>query len=256
MSESARIMLGRAGLAAGIIVLWQGLSGTLFDSFWLSRPSSIAAYIWRDLHGGRLLSDLSLTARETVMGYAIGALAGLAFGMLIAQSERVALILRPFILAIDGVPRIALAPIFILWFGVAVMSKVLLAALMTFMLVFLNTYEGVRGSDPELRNVAKVLGASRWQVFWHVTLPNASPWILSGLRIAIPQSLAATVVAEFIASTGGMGYWIMQTTSGLNTAGTMAGVVILMVAVILLNVVLDAIERRVLRWRPRMSGPK
>jgi len=248
-----KIWVGRIAVALGILVLWQFLP---IDSFWLSRPSSIAAYIWSQLAAGPLLSDLGLTARETATGYVAGAIVGLLFGVAIAQSERAAMILRPFILAIDGVPRIALAPIFILWFGISFLSKVYLAGLMTFMLVFLNTYEGVRASDPELRNVARVLGASRWQLFWQVTLPNASPWIISGLRIAIPQALAATVVAEFIASTGGMGYFIMQTTSSLNTTGTMSGIVILMLIVVALNFILDAIERRVLRWRPKVRSAK
>jgi len=253
VNETSRIWIGRVAVAAGIILLWQFLP---IDSFWLSTPAKIAAYIGDELQHGKLLADLGLTARETATGYVGGAILGLLFGVAIAQSERAAMILRPFILAIDGVPRIALAPIFILWFGISFLSKVYLAGLMTFMLVFLNAYEGVRASDPDLRNVARVLGASRWQMFWQVTLPNASPWIISGLRIAIPQALAATVVAEFIASTGGMGYFIMQANSALNTTGTMAGIVILMIIVVVLNFILDAIERRVLRWRPRVRGAK
>lgn len=253
MSESSKIWAGRAGVALFIIVAWQFAP---IDPFWFSTPSKIAAFTGNELQHGKLLADLGLTARETATGYVFGGIIGLLFGVVIAQSERAAMILRPFILAIDGVPRIALAPIFILWFGISFLSKVYLAGLMTFMLVFLNTYEGVRASDPELRNVARVLGASRWQLFWQVTLPNASPWIISGLRIAIPQALAATVVAEFIASTGGMGYFIMQTTSGLNTTGTMAGIVILMIIVVLLNFILDAIERQVLRWRPKIRSAK
>jgi len=253
MSDSGKIWAGRSGVALAIILLWQFAP---IDPFWFSTPSKIVVYIGDQLQHGKLLADLALTARETATGYVIGGIVGLLFGVAIAQSELAAMILRPFIIAIDGVPRIALAPIFILWFGISFRSKVYLAGLMTFMLVFLNTYEGVRASDPELRNVARVLGASRWQLFWHVTLPNASPWIISGLRIAIPQALASTVVAEFIASTGGMGFFIMQTTSGLNTTGTMAGIVILMIIVVLLNFMLDAIERQVLRWRPKVRSAK
>lgn len=175
------------------------------------------------------------------------------FGLLLAQSETIALILRPFILAIYGIPRIALAPIFVLWFGIALTSKVMMAAMMTFLLVFFNTYEGVRAADLDLKNVARVLGTNRWQLFWHVTIPNASPWIIAGLRIAIPQALVAAVVAEFIASTRGLGYRIMETTNVLDTAGTMAGIFVLMVVVVALSSVLDRIEARILRWRPKES---
>jgi NitT/TauT family transport system permease protein len=251
-----KTFIWRLGIATALLALWQGISGPVFDAFWLSRPSDVAVYLWHSLLNGQLLDDLSITIRATALGYVFGAVAGLVLGFLLAQSEAAALVLKPFILAVYGIPRIALAPIFILWFGIALQSKVMMAAMMTFMLVFFNTYEGVRAADLELRNVARVLGASRWQLFVHVTVPNASPWIIAGLRVSIPQALVAAVVAEFIASTGGLGYRIMETTSGLNTAGTMAGVLVLMLVVVLLNLVLDRGERWALKWRPQDPNPR
>lgn len=244
----------RVVLAAAILGVWQGLSGPVFDDFWLSRPSDIALYLWEIIASGQLLSDMSLTFRATAEGYVYGAIAGLLLGFALAQSEAVAMVLNPFILAVYGIPRIALAPIFLLWFGIGITSKVMMAALMALMLVFFNTYEGVRARDLELQNVARVLGANRLQLFWHVTLPNASPWIIAGLRIAIPQSLVAAVVAEFIASTGGLGYRIMETTNSLNTTGTMASILILMLVVIILNLLLDRAQRYILRWRPQENN--
>jgi NitT/TauT family transport system permease protein len=251
-----KTFMWRAAIAVGLLALWQGLSGTVVDAFWLSRPTDVALYLWTSLVHGPLLADLGLTLESTAIGYIIGSVAGLVCGFALAQSESVALVLKPFVLAVYGVPRIALAPIFILWFGIALQSKVMMAAMMTFMLVFFNTYEGVRAADLDLRNVARVLGATRWKLFVHVTVPNASPWIIAGLRVSIPQALVATVVAEFIASTGGLGYRIMETTSGMNTAGTMAGVVVLMLIVVVLNLGLDRTEERVLRWRPRDNGSR
>jgi NitT/TauT family transport system permease protein len=174
-------------------------------------------------------------------------------GLLLTLNEMAANITRPYILAVYGIPRIALAPIFILWFGIGILSKEMMAAMATFLLVFFNTYEGIRSADLGLRNVARVMGASQWKLFFHVTLPNASPWIIAGLRIAIPQSLVAAVVAEFIASTAGLGYRIMETTYTLNTAGTMSGIVVLMVVVVILNTGLDRFENYILRWRPKES---
>ncbi len=246
----------RIFVALLILGAWEGISGPLIDPFWLSRPSEIAVSLWESTVSGELPNDLYMTFRATAIGYVLGAVAGLAFGLILAQSEAVALVLKPFILAIYGIPRIALAPIFILWFGIALTSKVMMAAMMAFMLVFFNTYEGVRAADLDLKNASRVLGASRWQVFWHVTIPNASPWITAGLRIAIPQALVAAVVAEFIASTAGLGYRIMETTSTLDTAGTMAGIVVLMIIVVMLNSVLDRAEDHVLRWRPKESDVK
>lgn len=246
----------RIVVALIIIGLWQGLSGPVFDSFWFSRPSLVAGYLWTSAVSGELWSDLALTFRATAIGYFFGAAAGLAFGLAIAQSEAAAQVLKPFILAVYGIPRIALAPLFILWFGIALTSKVMMAAMVTFLLVFFNTYEGVRAADLELRNVARVLGASRLRLFWHVTIPNASPWILAGLRISIPQALVATVVAELIASSAGLGYRMMENTNQMDTAGTMAGIVILMIIVVVLNTALDRAESHFLRWRPTESDSK
>jgi NitT/TauT family transport system permease protein len=222
----------------------------------VSRPSAIAVWLWDSIVSGRLGNDLLVTAKETVYGYLIGAVGGLVLAFALAQSERVAVVLRPFILAIYGIPRIALAPLFVLWFGIALTSKIMMAAMVTLLLVFFNTYEGIRSSDLQLKSVALVLGASRWQLFRSVTLPNASPWILAGLRIAIPQALVGAVVAEFIASTGGLGYLIMDTTSTLDSAGTMAGILVLMLVVLLLGTILDRVEGWILRWRPQEKTDK
>jgi len=250
------IIFWRLLVVALMIAIWQGLSGPVFDSFWVSRPSLIAEWLWKSIVSGTLGADLLITAKETVYGYLIGAVGGLALAFLLAQSERVAVVLRPFILAIYGIPRIALAPLFVLWFGIALSSKIMMAAMVTLLLVFFNTYEGIRSADLQLKSVALVLGASRWQLFRSVTLPNASPWILAGLRIAIPQALVGAVVAEFIASTGGIGYLIMDTTSTLDSAGTMAGILVLMIVVLLLGTILDRVEGRILRWRPEEKKDK
>lgn len=251
-----RLTTWRLIVALVIFGAWEAISGPIIDKFWLSRPSEIVVYLWDSASRGELLTDLGMTLRALFIGYFFGAIAGLLFGLVLAQSEAVALVLKPFILAIYGIPRIALAPIFILWFGIALTSKVMMAAMVTFMLVFFNTYEGVRAADLDLRNSARVLGANRWQLFYYVTIPNASPWIIAGLRIAIPQALVAAVVAEFIASTAGLGYRMMENTNQMETAGTMAGIVILMLLVVVFNSVLDRGEDYLLRWRPKESDTK
>lgn len=247
------LLAWRLSLALLLFGLWEGISGPIVDKFWFSRPSDIAVWLWQSALNGQLGNDLFITFRATAIGYVYGAIAGLALGLALAQSETVALVTKPFILAIYGIPRIALAPVFILWFGIGLNSKVMMAAMATFLLVFFNTYEGIRAVNLDLRNVARVLGASRWQLFWRVTLPDASPWIIAGLRISIPQALVAATVAEFIASTSGLGFRIMETTNTLNTAGTMGGILVLMVVVVVLNTALDHIEDHVLRWRPKLG---
>jgi NitT/TauT family transport system permease protein len=250
-STPLKVNFWRIAILLALLGAGQALSGPVFDKFWLSRPSDIAISFMTAAQNGTLLSDILVTFHSTALGFLYGLIGGLVLGLVLAQSEAIALVLKPFILAVYGIPRIALAPVFILWFGIGITSKVMMAALATFLLVFFNTYEGVRSADIELRNVSRVLGASGWRLFWYVTLPNASPWIIAGIRIAIPQALVAATVAEFIASFSGLGYRIMETTNTLDTAGTMRGILILMVVVMLLNFVLDGMEKRILRWRPK-----
>ena len=249
-----RVWIWRTVVALLLFGSWEAVSGPVIDAFWFSRPSEIVVYLWGIILDGQLASDLKLTFRATVEGYFYGALAGLAMGFVLAQNDTVALVLNPFVLAVYGIPRIALAPIFLLWFGIGLTSKVMMAAMMTFMLVLFNTYEGIRACDLELKNVARVMGSSRLQLFRYVILPNASPWIVAGLRISIPQALVAAVVGEFIASTGGLGFRIMETTSSLDTTGTMTSILILMFIVLLLNLLLDRVERRLFKWRPKETS--
>ena len=178
-SSPFKINLWRIAILLALLGAWQALSGPVFDKFWLSRPSDIALSFMTAAKNGTLLSDILVTFHSTALGFLYGLISGLVLGLVLAQSEAIALVLKPFILAIYGIPRIALAPVFILWFGIGLTSKVMMAALATFLLVFFNTYEGVRSADIELRNVARVLGASGWRLFWYVTLPNASPWIIA-----------------------------------------------------------------------------
>lgn len=236
-------------VAVVLLAAWQVFGGDL-----LSNPAEIGAYLV-DYFGpdGNFWIDITSTFRATAIGYFFGAIAGLMLGLALAQSEAAALVFKPYVLAVYGIPRIALAPVFIAWFGIALLSKVMMAGMVTFMLVFFNTYEGIRSADLDLRNAARVLGANRWQLFFHVTLPNASPWITAGLRIAIPQALVGAVVAEFIASEHGLGFRMMENTGQLAMDGVMAGVLILMLIVVVLNSILDKVEDHILRWRPKIS---
>ena len=239
----------RVLVAVVLLSAWQVFGGDL-----LSNPSEIGLYLVEYMGpDGDFWIDITSTFRATAIGYFFGALAGLTFGLLLAQSETAALIFKPYVLAVYGIPRIALAPVFIAWFGIALLSKVMMAGMVTFMLVFFNTYEGIRAADLDLRNTARVLGANRWQLFYYVTLPNASPWITAGLRISIPQALVGAVVAEFIASEHGLGFRMMENTGQLAMEGVMAGVLILMMIVVILNSILDKVEDHILRWRPKIS---
>ena len=246
------LQLGLWQVLFGLTVLafWEWASGRLLDTFFISKPSLVAGFLWQSILNGTLARDISVTMRETVIGYVIGAPLAVLCGFLLAQAPRVAAVLNPYILALYGVPRIALAPLFLVWFGIGENSKIFLALMMTFFLTFVNTYTGIHTVDAGLKNVARVMGASSRQVFWKVVLPAASPWIIAGLRVSIPQALVAAVVGELVMSTAGLGYRIGLSTQTFNITGAMSGVIVLMLIVIVLNLLLDRAEAYLLRWRP------
>jgi NitT/TauT family transport system permease protein len=254
----AQRFVGSAGILAaqllvGVVLLggWELSAGTIIDTFFVSKPSLIAAELWRQATTGTLWRDLWVTiVQETLVGYAVGATLGIVLGFLLAQAPVAARILNPYLIAINGVPRIALAPLFIIWFGIGLTSKIWLAGMMAFFLAFFNTFAGVGGVERGHLNVARVMGAGRLELITKVVLPSASPWIITGLRLAIPYALVAAVVGEMVMSTAGIGHRIINATQTFNITGTMSGVIVLMLIVMLFNWLLDRFEARLLRWRP------
>jgi NitT/TauT family transport system permease protein len=148
------------------------------------------------------------------------------------------------------VPKIALAPLFVLWLGVGITTKISVAALLVFFLVFYNTYAGTKQIDERLCDQARLMGANRWDVMSKLVIPQAASWCFVGLRIALPYSLTGAVVGEFISSTEGIGYEINNATATFDTAGVFAGVVLLTVIALILNAILDVVEKRMSRWSP------
>ena len=245
---AAQVLVGAALLGG-----WELASGRIIDTFFVSKPSLVGAELWRQATTGRLWADLWITVvRETLVGYLGGAALGIVAGFFLAQAPRLARILNPYVVAIYGVPRIALAPLFIVWFGIGLTSKIWLAGMMAFFLSFFNTFTGVGGVEPGLKNVARVMGASPLEVTIKVVLPAASPWIIAGLRVSIPYALVAAVVGEMVMSTEGVGYRIILATQRFDITGTMTGVVVLMLIVLIANLLLDRAEARLMRWRPAM----
>jgi NitT/TauT family transport system permease protein len=239
--------------AVGVFGFWQLSSGRLIDSFWISSPAAIVAFLWEGLTNGSLLGHGVVTFYEAGIGFAIGAVAGIASGVLLAAFETPRRILDPYFMSVYGVPRIALAPLFIIWFGIGTLSKVVLVVIIVFPLVFYSTYEGVVNAPAALKRLVRVLGAAEWQVWTKVVLPSASPWIITGLKISVPQALVGAVVGEFIASSEGLGF-IIQYHSGLfNTTGVLAGIAMMAAVVVFINGLLDRLERHLMRWRPRES---
>lgn len=249
--KGSQLLMWQIGLGLALLLLWEFTSGRLYDVFWVSRPSLIWNYLVKYWSDGLMIKDLTITFQNAIIGYVLGSGCGVLFGFLLGALRRVADVLNPYIIATYGIPRIALAPLMVVWFGIGDHSKIFLAAMMAFMLTFFNTYSGVRSVEPSLVNVARVMGANRWQLIYKVILPAASPWIIAGLQVSFPNALVSAVVGEFIAASAGLGFRLNYNGNTFNTSGTMACVLLLMVIVLILNNLLERAEAYLLRWKPK-----
>ena len=248
-----KLTVTRLGLAFLLLSIWEYGTGRWFDAFWFSSPLRIAKQLvmWSQQD---LFAHLIVTLRETFIGYSAGTLAGITLGTLLARFEFVGKVLDPFILALNGIPRIALAPLFIIWFGIGEPSKIVLASMLSFFLCFYATLSGLRSVDPAYISLARIMGASERQTFFKVVLPAASPWIITAMKVSLPFALVGAIVGEFMAATAGLGFKIQLYTAQFDTTGAVTGLFVLMLVVILVNTVLNRLEARVLRWRPGGEG--
>jgi NitT/TauT family transport system permease protein len=243
--------IGRLLFAAAFFAAWEVSSGRIVDQFFVSKPSAIAASWWAMLVKESLLYHLQFTIVEALTGYLIGAVAGLIFGFALARSELVYRIVEPFVVGFYGIPRIALAPLFILWFGIGITSKIAVAAVMVFFIVFINTIAGIRAAPPQLLQVARVMGASEWDLVRKVIFPAATPFIIAALQITVPQAMIGAIVGEFISSNRGVGHLLSRAAGWLDTPGLFAGIFTLLVVVLLMNLGITSLGNHLMRWNPK-----
>jgi NitT/TauT family transport system permease protein len=251
--ERWKVAIARVVLAAVLLSLWEYGTDRWFNALWFSSPLRIAKFFWSWAQTD-LFHHLIITLRETFLGYSAGTILGIMTGALLARFVFVGRVLDPFILAINGIPRIALAPLFIIWFGIGEPSKIVLAGMLAFFLCFYATLSGLRSVDPAYISIARVMGATERQTFFKVVLPAASPWIITAMKLGVPFALVGAIVGEFMAATGGLGFKIQLYTAQFDTTGAVTGVLVLMVVVILFNTALNRFESHLLRWRPDASG--
>ena len=230
-----------------MIALWEYASGTWIRSFYLSKPSLIGARLWEWIVSGELWFHLQATLEETLLGFLFGALSGFTAGLLLGRSPFLARVFQPFLVAINSLPKVALAPLFILWLGIGLVMKVVLSVVIVFFLVFYNTFTGVRSVDPDLINIVRTMGATRRHVVLKVMIPSALLWVFTGLRISIPYALIGAVVGEIFASNRGIGYLINWSASQFDTAGVFAGLVVLTVFAAGFSAILNRVERASLK---------
>lgn len=257
--SAAWVAAMRVGLAIVLLMTWELASGRLVDPLWISSPRAIATYLVDAIGSGQLIADLRVTFTEAALGFVFGSLAGVATGVVLGRLETLARVLNPFISALYGIPRIALAPLFIIWFGIGLTSKAVLSGVVVYFLVFFSTFNGVRNVSLELKQMVWLMGGNQRDIVRKIVLPAATPWIISGLKMSVPYAFIGAIVGEFIAASSGLGFRIQITSAVFNTTGTMGGILVIVVLVLLGSSLLDYIERRAMKWQSSATnteGPR
>jgi NitT/TauT family transport system permease protein len=246
----ASVLAWQLIVAAAALGAWQaGAALKLLDPFFFSRPSDIAARILTWTASGTLWRHLLITLEEALLGLTIGAAIGITLGFALARSPFVARVLDPYITLLNAVPRVVLAPLFLLWFGLGIWSKVALAVTLVFFVMFFNTYQGVRDADRVIIDNVRMLGASERQLVRHVLLPSALSWIFSSLQTSLGFAMVGAVVGEYLGAARGLGYVIAQAEGTFDTTGVFAGMTVLSVVVVIVSAGVTRLERYLLRWK-------
>jgi NitT/TauT family transport system permease protein len=243
------VTLIRFAIIGGFLLLWEIASGNWIEPFLISSPSRILTSLIAGFRSGDLIQHTWVTFQEIAIGFPAGVVLGIGLGYAFGRSQLLAEIFEPIIIALNGIPRTALAPLFIVWLGIGIWSKVGVVFLLTFFLNFFNTYAGMRQLDPEYVDLARLMGARRWKLTFKVILPAISPYVFTGIRTSIPFSVIGAIVGEFVAATEGVGFFIRQAAGLFRTADVFVGIIVLMLMVIAIDKVAEMIERRALRWQ-------
>jgi NitT/TauT family transport system permease protein len=244
------VLAWQAAVGAAVLLTWQILvSVRVLDPFFVSRPTDIAQRIGRWVASGMLWGHLAVTLEESLLGLLAGSALGIGLGFSLARSPFAARVFDPYIKMMNAVPRVVLAPLFLLWFGLGIWSKVALAVTLVFFVMFFNTYQGVRDADPVLIDSVRMLGASERQLMRHVLVPSALTWIFSSLQTSLGFAMVGAVVGEYLGSTRGLGYVISQAEGTFDTTGVFAGMTVLGMVVVIVSAGVTRLERWLLRWK-------
>ena len=263
MKNTTMLRLWQAGLLAALCAFWYLMTAPgllpnfMFENdqqaaFFFGQPLKVAARIWAwFVADADIYRHLAVTLVETLLAFAIGALLGLGCGLWLALAPLASAILEPYVKALNSMPRIILAPIFAVWFGLGIGSKVALGVTLVFFIVFFNVYQGVREVSVTVLANARMLGASNRQLLRHVYIPSAMSWVFASLHNSVGLAFVGAVVGEYLGSSRGVGYLILQAEGTFDFNAVVAGILVLTAFALLLDGAVSLAERRLLVWQPR-----
>ena len=248
---SLQVLIAVISMVAWYVLTTVPIGGvTLLPPFFFSNPVDVAARVVKWFAEGTIWRHLWITLVESVLAFVIGSVAGVLVGFWFGRRPLVAAVFDPYVKMANALPRIVLAPIFALWLGLGIWSKVVLGVTLVFFVVFFNVYQGVKEVSPAVLANARMLGMSERQLLRHVYWPSALSWMFSSLHTSVGFAVVGAVVGEYLGSAAGLGYLILQAEGTLDVAGVFAGIVVLAAFVIVIDWLVTLVERRLLVWRP------
>lgn len=240
---------GRVALAVSLLLAWDWGARALGPLFF-APPLATVQRIAEMAASGKLFTDILATLRVSAMGFVIGCAAGVGLPFLLRLSPRVTQAVEPFIMASQGIPKYALTPWLILWFGIGDAPKAIVVTLFVFYITFITVFAGIRGVDQRLINMARIIGANERSIARKVIWISLLPFFFTGLKVALPRAVSAAIVGEFLVATEGVGFSIERARQLSDTIGVFAGIVVAVTLVLIINAIVNALERHALRWRP------
>ena len=255
-----RLLALQAMVGVAALIVWHvgatvPIAGSyLLPKFFFSTPLDVFGRVWTMFASGMIWRHLGITLTETILAFVIGSVGGIVFGFWFARKPLVAAVCEPYVKMANALPRVVLAPIFMLWLGLGIWSKVALGVTLVFFIVFFNVYQGVREVSPTVLANARMLGMNERQLFRYVYWPSALSWMFSSLHTSVGFALVGAVVGEYLGSAAGLGYLIHQAEGVFDVTGVFAGMVVLAAFVLLIDWAVTVVERRLLVWRPQPAA--
>lgn len=251
MRRGLTLFVGRVAVYAAILVVWEILARLhVIDTFFFPEPSRVAADLGDLAAKGDIVREAGTTTVEMLIGLVVGSIGGVAAGLVFVRISLLERLFGPLVYFLYSLPRIALAPLFLVAFGLGLGSKIATVIFTVFFVLLINTVAGARSVSNDYVRGARALGATESQITWKVLVPGTIAWIFSGLRLAVSLAFLSAVVAEFVGSTGGFGYRLQLAAVYFNTVEIFAWLFVLGVFSVIVSAIVGVFERRALRWRP------